>query len=269
MTPEWCQWTEAWLASMSAAGRSKQTIYLRSNQIARLAADAAKPPGKVTLDDLTAWLSRRDWSKGTLRSHRAAVRSFYTWSMATGRTTTNPALLLEPPGVTAPDPHPTPELSYRLALANADERERVMIRLATDMGLRRGEVAQVHARDVVEDLLGFSLIVHGKGDKLRTVPMPDDLARTALRRAEGGYLFPGADDGHLSAIWVGKLVSRLLPDGWAMHSLRHRFATRVYAIDRDLLSTQQLLGHASPATTQAYVRVEDATRRRLVMAVAA
>lgn len=253
---------------MRAAGKREQTVALRVYQLRRCARQVGRPPDAVTLDDLTSWLGGQAWSRATLRSYRAAVRSFYAWAVSTGRMTASPALGLDSPGVTAPDPHPTPERDYRLALMRADERERLMVRLAADLGLRRGEVAQVHARDVVEDLLGFSLVVHGKGGKVRTVPMPDDLARACLRRAEGGWLFPGDDGGHLSARWVGKLVSRLLPEGWAMHSLRHRFATRVYAIDQDLLSTQQLLGHSSPVTTQAYVKVADTARRRLVLAVA-
>lgn len=253
---------------MRATGRSEQTIYLRTYQIGRMGRQLEVPPCEVTLDHLTAWLGSHGWSRSTLRSYRTAVRTFYAWAVATGRAPANPALLLESPGATAPSPHPTPEHTYRLALAGADSRERLMVRLAAELGLRRGEVCKVHARDVIEDLLGFTLVVRGKGDKVRDVPMPDDLARAVLRQADGGHLFPGGDHGHLSARWVGKLVSRLLPEGWAMHSLRHRFATRVYSIDRDVFATQQLLGHSSPATTQAYVKVEDEQRRRLVMAAA-
>lgn len=254
---------------MRAAGRSEETIKLRAYQIARCGKQTGIDPELITTEDLINWIGSQGWDRSTLRSYRSALRSFFGWATLTNRITDNPALRIESTAVVAPNPRPTPERAYRIALQQADDRERLMIRLATELGLRRAEVCQVHARDVEEDLLGYSLTVHGKGNKLRSVPMADDLARALLRRAEGGYVFPGGVDGHLSAYWVGKLVSRLLPEGWAMHSLRHRFATRVYSIDQDLLSTQQLLGHASPATTQAYVKVEDSTRRRLVLAAAA
>lgn len=265
----WTEWIHAWASSMRAAGRSEETIKLRVYQIKRCAKQTGVDPEVITTEELIDWLGNQGWDRATLRSYRSALRGFFTWATQTKRILENPALLIESTAVVAPNPRPTPERAYQLALHQADERERLMIRLATELGMRRAEVCQVHARDVEEDLLGFSLTVHGKGNKLRSVPMPDDLAREITRRAEGGFLFPGKVDGHLSAYWVGKLVSRLLPEGWAMHSLRHRFATRVYSIDQDLLSTQQLLGHASPATTQAYVKVEDSTRRRLVLAAAA
>ena len=83
-----------------------------------------------------------------------------------------------------------------------------------------------------------------------------------------GYAFPGADDGHLSPRWVGKIVAELLPGTATMHQLRHRFATRAYAVDRDVLTVQQLLGHASPATTQRYVVVPPEAGRRTVLAAA-
>ena len=56
--------------------------------------------------------------------------------------------------------------------------------------------------------------------------------------------------------------------GYTMHAARHRFATQAYGIDHDLFTVQDLLGHASPATTRAYVLTDDRARRRLVDAVA-
>lgn len=143
-----------------------------------------------------------------------------------------------------------------------------MVRLAGELGLRRGEVARVHSDDVVTDLDGWSLVVHGKGDRTRLVPLSPVLARE-LRALPPGWAFPGDDGGHLSPRWVGKLVGRLLPPGMTMHGLRHRFATRAYHVDRDLLTVQQLLGHASPVTTRAYVQIGEQAKRRLVAAVAA
>ena len=145
---------------------------------------------------------------------------------------------------------------------------KLMIRLAAECGMRRAEVAQVHSRDLVEDLTGWSVIVHGKGSRDRTVPLPSILAHE-LRELPPGWAFPGDDSGHLSPRWVGKLVGRLLPEGYTMHSLRHRAATRWYGVNHDLLTVGDLLGHASPVTTRLYVRVPDEARRALVVAGAA
>ena len=264
----WEAWGERWTAQLVAAGARPGTVALRSYQVARCGRALGGRPGDVTEEELVAWLGSHEWDRGTLRSYRAALRSFYRWAVRTGRLEESPAEDLPSPGVVPPTPRPTPEIIYREALGRADERVRLMVRLAAELGMRRAEVAQVHARDVEPDIVGYSMRVHGKGGRVRWVPMPDDLARIVLRRAKGGYLFPGDDDGHLSARWVGKLVSRLMPPGWSMHTLRHRAASRWYAVDHDLVTTRELLGHASLATTQAYVKAPDEARRRLVLAAA-
>ena len=143
---------------------------------------------------------------------------------------------------------------YRTALIRADQRTRLILRLGGEAGLRRAEIAQVHRRDVFQDLAGWSLLVHGKGGKLRTVPLGDDLAQAVLEECGTGFAFIGEDNGHLSARWVGKLATMVLPRPWTLHKLRHRFASRAYGATSDLLAVQRLLGHASPATTQRYVQ---------------
>lgn len=59
-----------------------------------------------------------------------------------------------------------------------------------------------------------------------------------------------------------------MPAGVSMHKLRHRFATRAYAVDTDLLNVQALLGHASTGTTRRYVALPKAGLRRTVLTAA-
>ncbi|MCS6562422.1 MULTISPECIES: hypothetical protein [Curtobacterium] len=122
-------------------------------------------------------------------------------------------------------PHPTPDTVFQTAMRRADERERLMLRLAADCGRRRGEIAVAHTDDVYEDMLGWTLIVHGKGGKRRAVPLTSGFA-TVLRSQPYGYPFPGDEDRHLSPRWVGKFITRLLDGDWPIPSLRHRFAAR-------------------------------------------
>jgi len=223
-------------------------------------------PWTLTADDLVDWTGTQPWARETRRSVRSSLRSFYAWGVDTRRIRTSPAAGLPSIPQRPPAPRPAPEDAYRAALSRAGHRERLMLRLAGEAGLRRGEVCQVHSRDLMRDTLGWSLRVRGKGDRVRVVPLTDDLAGE-LRALGPGWAFPGQVGGHLSPWWCGRLVADLLPDGLTMHTLRHRFATRAYAATSDLLAVQQLLGHASPATTRAYVRVDDAARRALVEAV--
>lgn len=163
-----------------------------------------------------------------------------------------------------PQPRPADAPSVHTALRCADQRLALMLRLANELGMRRGEVAQVHPEhDLVQDLVGWALIVHGKGTRQRVIPLPDDLAQL-LREAPAGYLFPSPNGGHLSPHWVGTLVSRALPDGTTMHQLRHLCATEVHDQTHDLRLVQTLLGHASLATTQRYVAVDDSKIREAI-----
>lgn len=264
----WAGAVDSYELALRAAGRSPATVRLRRYQLSRIAtAMAPLGPWEVTSAALVEWLGAQDWSAESRRSWRSTVRGFYGWAHGLGLVNPDPSLGVPAVKPAEPCPRPTPEDAYRVALARADDRVRLMLRLAAELGLRRCEVARLHTRDLERDLVGWTLVVHGKGGKLRRVPLSDGLV-SVIRRAPAGYLFPGQDNGHLSAHYVGKLVARALPGAWAMHSLRHRFATVAYCHDRDLLTVQELLGHASPVTTRRYVRVPGDALRRTVAAVA-
>lgn len=126
----------------------------------------------------------------------------------------------------------------------------------------------IHTRDLREDLIGWSLAVHGKDDKLRIVPLTPRLAME-LRALPPVFVFPGGDRGHLSPRWVGKLASAVLEKPWTIHKLRHSFASRAYDVEHDLFVVQELLGHAKPNTTRIYVRVRNDALRRTVLAASA
>lgn len=271
---EWHAFRSGARTALVGLGYSRETVRTYSDAITWLATwgeEHGIPPDRVTPADLLAFLGAHPrWSRATRAMVRSAVRAAYRWAVVAGHVETNPAEHLPPVRRKVPTPHPAPEHAYASALRAASDRERLMLRLAGEVGLRRAEVARVHPqRDLVDDGEGWSLVAHGKGDKDRVVPLPADLARE-LRLAGPGYLFPGrSGDGHLSPHTVGVMISRLLPPGVTMHALRHRFASTAYAATSDLFAVQQLLGHASAATTQVYVLVDTATRRRVVDAVAA
>ena len=257
---DWCDW-------LRAAGRPTTTVRLRLYQISRLGEWVGCGPWDVRGDDIVTWLSSSGWSRETMRSHRAAVAGFYGWAVRRGWIECDPTLDVPAIHPSRHAPRPAPDEVVSEAMRIADERTRLMVELASRCGLRRGEIATIATSDLVRDLDGWSLMVRGKGDKDRLVPLPDDVAR-AIRRCGPGWVFPGRDHGHLSAARVGELVSAVLPDGWTCHTLRHRFATRAYWASHDLLAVQDLLGHSKPETTRVYV-LTDPSRLRVVMDAAA
>lgn len=263
----WGKIVDRYLAFLKAGGYPPTTVDTRRQHLHFLARRIGKDPADVTSEELITWCADQDWKPESRRGRNNTYRFFWRWADVNGHFSDITAALPKVRQRTK-IPRVTPEEVYRDALARADDRTRLILRLAAECGLRRGEIAMIHtARDLVEDLLGWSLIVHGKGDKQRLVPLPKRIAWD-LRALEPGWAFPGAVNGHISAVWVGRLAASILTDGWTLHTLRARFATKVYQIDRDVFAVQELLGHASPETTRRYVMTDSGRLRALVEQIA-
>lgn len=253
---------DAFVQHLRAAGRAPSTVRLRQMHLERFFSWLAADPLTVDIDDLTAYMAANDWAPESRKSVRASLRGFYQWCEESERIEVDPSRRLPKVAVPQGIPHPTPTDVVDAALAKASARELLMVHLAAYAGLRRAEIAGLHSRDIIGD----TVVVRGKGGKVRSVPLhPVLVVELAGVR---GFVFPGRDRGHLSPDRVGKIMTALLGSGWTAHSLRHRFATRAYAAERDLLTVQQLLGHSSVATTQRYTQVPDDARRRAVNNVA-
>ena len=268
VSPGWLDPLGAYLDWMRSARKSDGTIYQHSYQLRRFAHATGAAPHPASLEQLAGYMaSLEQLGASARRTARQALRGFYAWGELV-RGWDNPARHLPPIRATRGIARPAPEHSVRVGLNAPDCRVRLMIRLGVNAGLRCREIAQVSTTDVIRDLVGWSLIVHGKGDKQRLVPLSDADAAEILRQP-AGYLFPGRIDGHLSAARVSELVSESLPPGVTAHMLRHRYGTRAYNLGgKDLRAVQELLGHAYISTTQIYVGVEDDAIRRAASAAA-
>lgn len=262
----WRKSIEGWTDTLKAAGLSAQTIKSRRYKMVHLAALLMPSgPEDVTTEQIVQVFARQQWKPETRKAYRNTISSFFRWLHKSGRRSDDPSL--DVPRVKKPHAHPRPcpDRYIAVAMEMATSSERLMIRLGAECGLRRGEIARVHSDDVVADSGGRSLIVRGKGDKQRIVPLPDDLAGIIMDAR--GYLFPGRFGGHVEESYIGDHVSHLLPAGYAAHTLRHRFATTAYAATRDLFVVAELLGHESVETTEHYVAMPDGRLREATAAV--
>lgn len=255
-----------WATWMRTAGRPITTINLRAYHVTRAARELPVELELATVDHLSEWLGAQDWLPSTRRSYRASLVQYFRFLQRCGVRPDNPAELLPSVRVPRGVPRPAPEEVYYAALDAADPRARLAMLLAGMCGLRRGEIARLHTRDLEQDLTGYSLRVTGKGGHTRMVPLPDQdrALEFLLRRTDEGWVFPSPDGGHLTAEHLGRIVSRALPERWTCHTLRHRFATTVYRNTRDIRATQELLGHARPETTAIYTQVAPADLRAAV-----
>jgi len=223
-----------------------------------------------------ALLHSKGLAPRTLALVLSAWRGWFSWLVRHRGLRTNPAL-----GVRAPKaPRNLPKalsvdvtgklLDGPHGESPADTRDMAMFELLYSSGLRLGELVALNVGDGRLDLATGEVTVTGKGAKTRTVPVGAK-ARAALRawldlraqlaRSDEKALFVGARGRRISPAIVG---SRLA--AWARasgvgqrvhpHMLRHSFASHVLQSSQDLRAVQELLGHASIATTQVYTHLD-------------
>ncbi len=221
-------------------------------------------------------LERRGLSRRSAARALSAVRSFYRWlrvqhdvDIPAIRATRTPKIPKRLPTYLL---HDQVDALFATATAAAQSdgfdpvRDLAMLELFYSSGLRLSELQQLDLDQL--DLLGDQVKVLGKGRKERIVPVGGQ-ASLALRRylglRDGVMHFPRADR---RAVFVGRRGRRLSPvtvqrrmhrlydaigaDGMRTHSMRHTFATHLLDAGADLRAVQELLGHASLATTQIY-----------------
>jgi integrase len=270
VAPAWRDTIAQFIAAQGMAF-SVNTCKTRRSHLEHMARRMHRGPWSITADDIAGYFASHNWETETKRSRRNTIAAFYAWAVETGRTTADQVGELPRVKPSDPDPRPVPDRVYLAALAQADEDEAIWIDLAAEHGLRRAEIAGIHADDLVETLLGWDLIVHGKGGKTRVVPLTAAMARALCDRADAqrvaGYLFPGEEDGHVSARWLGTRVSRLLDGDWTIHKLRHRAATRFWLESGgDPYAVAELMGWANLSMVRTYVRLPSSRLRGIVEA---
>lgn len=242
-----------YLELLRASGRADSTLMLRRSQLGRLSEGFPKRSIRTLSEaDLVRFFAEHSrWGSSTAYSYRATLKDFYGMLLKRGAIESNPVNGVPRIRVRNRTMIAAPE-SAVVERDDLDDRTRLMLDLGARQGLRRAEIAQIQRRDLVREDGGWSLIVHGKGSKDRVVPLHHDIAERILA-SPYGWLFPSPNGGHLSASYVGEVLGNVLPEGWSSHSLRRRFATKIYSETKDLRAVQQLLGHTSLDVTQRYI----------------
>jgi site-specific recombinase XerD len=224
-------------------------------------------------------LTRRGLGKRTVGRTLSAVRSFYKFLHRNEIVEANPARSMQSPKrdkyLPAYLDRAQIDLLFQMAEARAwegkftDVRNLAILELFYSTGLRLSELAGVN-RDML-DLVSQQLKVRGKGRKERIVPIGDhaqlalrnyeakrdELSRTLGGKADRTAFFLSRTGTRIGVravqLVVGKFLKEIDEDaGLSVHSLRHTFATHLLDAGADLRAVQELLGHASIATTQIY-----------------
>lgn len=270
---------------MRSRGLADSTMRQRAQNLMALQARHA-PRALLELDHdaLFAWQLEQASrvSVSTLLTLLVDARQFYRWAVRQGLLEVDPTARLDMPRVPRRAPRPIPDARLRRAIDAAPAPVRAMLVLAAFAGLRAKEVAGLRWEDVDED--AGTLFIRGKGGHERVVPASSVViaALDELRRhyegqgvevgrrgpvLRNGYGRPGTVPAHHVSHHANRFLRSIdVPD--TFHSLRHRFGTKAYGATKDLRLTQRLLGHATVATTELYVDVDESRGRAAVEAIA-
>jgi integrase len=257
-------YAERFAAWDAVAPLSKQ---LHFNYVTRFERDF--DPMVADTGAISMWVHRDSWASNTQVTAYATLKKFYYWlTEIVEERSDNPMLKVPKPRPKRGEPRPVPEATLKQVLADVSDPEvALMVRLAALQGMRRSEIAGLRVADI--DLSSDVIYVRGKGNKMRRIPLHPEV-RPWLTGLTGVYVFPSKrDDGrHVTPTTVGRKVSAALGKRFSTHQLRHRFASAVYeASNHDLRLVQELLGHASVATTQIYTAVSSESMREAVAGV--
>ena len=246
----------------------------------------------VTEHRVRRWVaasSRAGLSARSIARRLSAWRGFFDWLAAQGEAAANPARGVR--GPRAPRRLPKalpPDVAVRfVGAAHGDDfesvRDQAMLELFYSSGLRLSELTSLDVRHFDGpggastgwiDLDEAELTVRGKGGRTRTVPI-GRAAREALQRwlavrsdwcagrprCDERALFLGVQGRRLANRTVQVRLKRLalargVPANVHPHVLRHSFASHLLQSSGDLRAVQELLGHASIATTQVYTSLD-------------
>ena len=263
-------------------GLSRNTERAYRGDLFALASFVNVRPDEVTLGRIRGWLaslSDDGAAPATLGRRAACVRGFFGWTQREGLLGTNPAARLKAPKRAQRLPKVLAAGTVREVLeaseAKADEeadplalRDLALVELLYSSGLRVSEACELRLGDI--DRPRRSVSVLGKGNKQRVVPLGMPalravdawlLVRAAVStKASPDTVFLGARGGALNQ----RVARRVVHEATAAagtgaeigpHGLRHAMATHLVEGGADLRSVQEMLGHASVATTQIYTHV--------------
>lgn len=265
-----------YMVSLEAGGYSPETTRERGYVLRRADADLPYGLDVAAARELEQWLARPrldrpKWSRWTRWTYWQHLNSFYAWAVARDYLSWSPMEDLARPRLPQCEPRPASEEQLAIALG-VPRPWRTAVLLAAFDGLRCAEIARLRREDVTRDWLP----VLRKGGKEQLLPT-HELVWEEISTLPPGPVVPRTRGGHFPAKGLSIAVSRRLTAvGLAeltLHRFRHRFAT-IMLLEREaggaganIRTVQELLGHASVASTQVYTQVTDRQRRQAMAAL--
>lgn len=250
-----------WQLWMQAQGLSERTITERLGTVRNMLSHACIMPLALSPEHIQEYLSR-PMSPATRATYHASVRAFCAWMQRAGVRPDNPADLTPRPRRPKSRPRPVEDAQLVAMLEAANRRRtRTYILLGALAGLRVHEIAKVHGADI--DPYTQVLTVIGKGGKVGQIPLHEILVEEAGRYPRDGYWFPAyekqTDAAHVGPHAVSAAISGAMRRAGIVavpHQLRHYYGTALVRAGVHMRIVQELMRHATPASTAIYTDVD-------------
>ena len=246
-------------------------------------------PGLISLDSLTAFAAGLHDLGISSRSQAriiSGIKAFFRFLMAEKYVESNPSLLLEGPRTTRklPDVLSVAEIDAMIEAIDPKsaeyQRNRAIMETLYGCGLRVSELTELRiSRTFLDERY---LLVHGKGDKERIVPMSDaavneiraylpERERLKIKTDGRDILFLNRCGHPLARVMIFYIIKRLASEAGVTknispHTLRHSFATHLLEGGANLRAIQQMLGHESITTTEIYIHIDRSRLREEIIA---
>jgi len=213
----------------------------------------------------------------TVRRKYGCLSSFFGFLQDMGLARANPARRLPLPRISQAVPVCLSEImAQRLVEAADTPRLKALVILLLSTGIRRSEAVGITLDDL--DLENRQLLIRGKGNKERVVPLTEE-AVEAVRHylqdrkpTQSRHLFVSTNGGHsvhgrVLNKWLDRVLQKasLANQGITPHKLRHTFATHLIRNGVDIRTVQELLGHSDLETTAKYLHSDTRTKQAAVL----
>lgn len=229
-------------------------------------------PEEATAGELQAWRGQLSHARSTQHIYISTVQTFYKWAARAGYVEKDPAWDLPKPRRRKTIPRPLDEASLEIAIATAPHRIRPWLILAGWAGLRACEIAALERDDVRHDEEHPYLLVQGKGEKQRRVPMSPYVWEALLVHGlpSRGAIFRRLDGRPITAAIVSEQCNRFLHDlgiNGTLHKIRHRFGRAYLRTGGKIRDLKEVLGHESLNQTAGYGPEDEEAMHAVVRAL--
>jgi len=202
--------------------RTEGTITRRAADVRRFMEQQGRTLESVKPQHIRDFLANPDWVANTRGSFRDSMRVFFRWAFEEEHLIpTDPTDGLPSRPVTASTSEPASLSAIKIGLEVADDRVRMMIRLAYVLGLKPMEIAQVRPADLRRGAPGkWDLRVRATSNRTRVIHgLPLSLVRE-IQAYPAGFIFAGDSQGHISSPYVTRLIGRVMPGGEKPEQIR-------------------------------------------------